>query len=504
MKNIAYLFLIFLLVMFPGSFGWAKDEPGQKEKKRVRFPAVAGQFYPAEEIKLAGVVRQFLKEGKGSPVSGRIMGLIAPHAGYIYSGPVAATGYRQIDPATKTVFVLAPSHRSVAARASIMDVDAYRTPLGDIPLSPIAATLRQHELFSPLPEMDHKEHSLEVQLPFLQERLKNFELVPITIGQVDPSRIAKVLLPYIGEDTLIVASSDLSHYYPYNKARLLDESCIRAITAMDFDQTAESEACGKIPVLVLMEIARQKGWQGKLIDYRNSGDTAGPPDQVVGYASIAFVRGGEGGTAKGRETQSKNTLGTEHTGHHQEAVSGADRKALLDLARRVIRNTLSKEKSTSPEDPSPYLQEKRGCFVTLHKKGQLRGCIGTISPEQRLCDCVKENAFNAAFRDPRFSPLSMSELDQIEIEISILTLPRQIKFSDAEDLKRQLRPGVDGVILSQGWHRATYLPQVWEQLPDKESFLQSLCQKAGLPDDAWKNPKTRVEIYQAIVFSESE
>jgi len=518
MKIIAYLVLMLIILTLSGSFGYAKDEPGRKEKKRIRFPAVAGQFYPAEETKLAGMVRQFLNEKKGKPVSGRIMGLISPHAGYIYSGTVAATGFRQIDPATKTVFVLAPSHWLPAAKASIMEVDAYRTPLGDIPLSPIAATLRQQELFSPLPDMDQKEHSLEVQLPFLQIMLKSFELVPITIGQVDPSRIAKALLPHIDEHTLIVASSDLSHYYPYHKAKLLDESCTRAITDMDFNRMAESEACGKIPILALMEIARQKGWRPELIDYRNSGDTAGPPDQVVGYASIAFVSGGakgnektrankEGQEVKGGKSSNDNDEGKNERGKSaksgSESISEADRKMLLNLARCVIKNTLSKEKDPLPENLSPYLREKRGCFVTLHKRGQLRGCIGTITPEQRLCDCVKENAFNAAFRDPRFSPLSKSELDEIEIEISILTPPKELKFSDAEDLKRQLRPGVDGVILSQGWHRATYLPQVWEQLPDKESFLQSLCQKAGLPDDAWKDPtKTKVEVYQAIVFSE--
>jgi len=176
----------------------------------------------------------------------------------------------------------------------------------------------------------------------------------------------------------------------------------------------------------------------------------------------------------------------------------------LHLARHTIAEVLSGGKKISPheKDLSPYLKEKRGCFVTLHKKGALRGCIGSILPTDRLCDCVQENALNAAFHDPRFTPLKKDDLDQIDIEISILTLPREIHFTDAEDLKRQLRPEQDGLILSQGWHRATYLPQVWEQLPDKENFLASLCRKAGLPGDAWKNPKTKVELYEAIVFSE--
>jgi len=515
------IFIFVLLISCP-MFSQAKDEHGQKNKKKVRFPVVAGQFYPAEEAKLAKTVQQFLKEGKGAQVSGRVRGLIAPHAGYIYSGPIAASGYRQIDPATRTVIVLAPSHHIGAARATIMDVDCYRTPLGDIPLSPIAATLRKQDLFSPMPSMDQEEHSLEVQLPFLQEMLKIFELVPITIGQADPRPIARALLPYIDDNTLIVASSDLSHYYPYEKAKLLDASCTKAITALDLGKVAESEACGKIPIMVLIEIARQKGWQAKLIDCRNSGDTAGPPDQVVGYASIAFFsESGDGKSnaqdrARGEtksDDEKKSDPGLEFSQSSQsskspepsESVSDADKKELLGLARKVIANTLAggEGKVSLPENLSSYVNEKRGCFVTLHKSGQLRGCIGTIIPEERLCDCVKANAVNAAFRDPRFSPLSHKEFDQIVIEISILTLPKQIHFSDAEDLKRQLRPRQDGVILSQqGWHRATYLPQVWEQLPNKEDFLQSLCQKASLPRDAWKDPKTTVEVYQAIVFSE--
>jgi hypothetical protein len=394
-----------------------------------------------------------------------------------------------------------------------MDVDFYRTPLGDIPLSPIAAALRKQDLFSPLPAMDQQEHSLEVQLPFLQEMLKSFELVPITIGQADPGPIARALLPYIDDNTLIVASSDLSHYYPYEKAKLLDAGCTSAITALDLERVAKSEACGKIPIMVLVEIARHKGWQAKLIDCRNSGDTAGPPDQVVGYASIAFVSE----SAKKESNDKKDSAGDEkksgpgsepspslQSREPAEVICDADKKMLLSLARKVISNVLEggDGKVSLPENISSYVKEKRGCFVTLHKNGQLRGCIGTIIPEERLCDCVKTNAFNAAFRDPRFSPLSPEELNQVVIEISILTMPRQIHFSSPDDLNRQLRPEQDGVILSQGWHRATYLPQVWEQLPDKEEFLESLCQKASLPKDAWKDPKTIVEVYQAMVFSE--
>ena len=490
MKNICSLSLIVLILFLFSTSCQGKEEPNPNSKKKIRLPVVAGQFYPGEQTRLSGMIQQFFKEAKGPSLSTKIHGLVSPHAGYIYSGIVAAAGFKQIDPTIKTVFVLAPSHAVSAQKASIPEVDFYQTPLGDIPLSPIAATLRQQNLFSPIPLMHQREHSLEVQLPFLQEVLKDFTLIPIVIGQTNPKPIAEALLPYIGDDTLIVASSDLSHYYPYQKAKALDTICTEAMTTLNFDQMADCEACGKIPVLVLMEIARQKGWKGKLIDYQNSGDTAGSKDQVVGYTSIAFIS----------ETTKAKIEGKGNT----ESVSEADKKILLHLARHTIVEVLSGGKKISPpqKDLSSYLKEKRGCFVTLHKKGSLRGCIGTIIPKEQLCDCVQENALNAAFHDPRFSPLQKDELDQIDIEISILTVPREIHFTDAEDLKCQLRPGQDGVILSQGWHRATYLPQVWEQLPGKENFLESLCRKAGLPGKAWKDPKTKVEVYEAIVFSE--
>jgi len=493
MKNICLLSLIFLLLFVFSTSCQGKEELVPKKEKKIRSPVVAGQFYPGDKARLSGMIKQFFQEAKAAPISGRIHGIVSPHAGYIYSGIVAAAGFKQIDPKIKTVFVLAPSHAVSAKKASIPDVDFYQTPLGDIPLSPIAATLRKQNLFSPIPLMHQREHSLEVQLPFLQEVLKDFELIPIIVGQTNPKPIAEALLAYIGDDTLIVASSDLSHYYPYEKAKALDKICTEAMSSLNLDQMAECEACGKIPVMVLMEIARQKGWKGKLIDYRNSGDTAGSKDQVVGYTSIAFI-------SDATEATKAKTEGNKNT----ESVTETDQKTLLHLARHTIAEVLSGGKKISPpeKDLSPYLNKKRGCFVTLHKKGALRGCIGSILPKDRLCDCVQENALNAAFHDPRFSPLKKNEWDQIDIEISILTLPREINFTDAEDLKGQLRPELDGVILSQGWHRATYLPQVWEQLPDKENFLASLCRKAGLPGDAWKDPKTEIELYEAIVFSE--
>lgn len=185
------------------------------------------------------------------------------------------------------------------------------------------------------------------------------------------------------------------------------------------------------------------------------------------------------------------------------ALTASDKTFLAQFARSVIQEALNKgEKIPKPETLSAAVHEKRGCFVTLHQHKNLRGCIGTIEPEQTLLKGVEENALNAAFRDPRFSPLSAQELSSVDIEVSVLTVPKRLNFKDAEDLKSQLKPGIHGVILSKGWQRATFLPQVWQQLPDTEVFLQHLCQKAGMKSCCWKDPDTVVEVYEAEYFSE--
>ena len=180
-----------------------------------------------------------------------------------------------------------------------------------------------------------------------------------------------------------------------------------------------------------------------------------------------------------------------------------DQAFLLSLARHEITVMLKSGADLKrPDALSPAVFEHRGCFVTLHQNHALRGCIGTIEPEKALIDNVADNAANAAFRDPRFSPLTLEELDSVEIEISVLTPPEPLNFIDGEDLKQQLKPGIHGVILSRDWHRSTFLPQVWEQLPDKEAFLRHLCMKGGMPGDCWKSTHTTVEVYTAAYFSE--
>lgn len=271
------------------------------EPDRVREPAVAGSFYPGEAGELqttvddllarAGRARGPLARTDATASAPRLWGLVSPHAGYRYSGPIAATGYQRLaGQDVDTVIVLAPSHRVDFPGASILDVDAYRTPLGLVPLSPLAASLRATAPFSSVPDADESEHSLEVQLPFLQRVLPSgFTLVPIVFGRVDARAVAEAVLPHVGPRTLVVASSDLSHYHPYGEAQALDHAAVEAIRGLDPDAIRSAEACGKHPILALVHLARMKGWKTEVLDYRNSGDTAGSKHQVVGYASVAFV-----------------------------------------------------------------------------------------------------------------------------------------------------------------------------------------------------------------------
>jgi len=287
-----------------------QSDASPKEMK-VREAAVAGLFYPADKKALSTMIDGFLAQANAPPLE-NVRGLVSPHAGYEFSGPIAAYGYKQLaGRKVRTVIVMGPSHMADFRGACIPDADSYRTPLGTIPLSPKAKELagirplitdppcrvgrpswwRQSPKKAPPPDEDTPdtwEHSLEVQLPFLQKTVTDFTLVPIVFGKVDPEQVANILKDHIDDETILVASSDLSHYYPYEAANKMDRACVEAICDLDIEAMNEQEACGQGPILTLMHIAKRKGWKARLLDYRNSGDTAGDKSGVVGYAAIAF------------------------------------------------------------------------------------------------------------------------------------------------------------------------------------------------------------------------
>ncbi|MBS3731876.1 MAG: AmmeMemoRadiSam system protein B [Desulfobacterales bacterium] len=466
----------------------------------VRKPAVAGTFYPADPDELAQTIEQMSRQARKDPVKDLpdrpLKALIMPHAGYRYSGPVAARAAQVLEGQSfSKIIIMAPDHRVGFAKGAISDADSYRTPLGNVDLHADAARLRkQYEMFRPVAASDRREHAVEVILPFLQTWLSDFEIIPIVLGKNNEiESYAGALETVVDSNTLIIVSTDLSHYLPYREALSRDRTTIEIITGMKSEELGADprRACGWKPLLVLMEIARGKQWNPRLLHYANSGDTAGRRDQVVGYATIAFY-------GEARMSEHENN----------QEISREKGEVLLEVARKSIADRLGLKTGGSPvgDDATrdPVFQSNRGTFVTLKINDQLRGCIGNLVPEKPLIEGVRDNAVNAAFNDPRFGPLSPEEFSRIQIEVSLLTEPQPLEYTDAQDLLDKIRTHVDGLIIQKGARSATFLPQVWEQLPDKKSFLQQLCMKAGLPPDAWEKGDLQVFTYQAQYFEERD
>ncbi|HEX4798138.1 MAG TPA: AmmeMemoRadiSam system protein B [Burkholderiales bacterium] len=454
----------------------------------VRPPAVAQLFYPGDARSLADEVNAYLEQTQDTPLApGFPKAVIVPHAGYIYSGPVAASAYDLLRPArgiVRRAVVLGPCHRVPVRGLALPAASAFDTPLGRVPLDEEAiASIRGLPQVVESTATHAQEHALEVQLPFLQQVLGEFSLVPLVVGSVAPEKVAEVLEHlWGGEETLFVISSDLSHYHSYEAARRIDGATVQAILGFDAGISHE-QACGATPVAGALIAARRKGLAPKLLDCRNSGDTAGGKDQVVGYASFALAPGSP----------------------RYEAGHG---RKLLQIARASISAALGDSpEGGAPAAEEPWLKEWRASFVTLMQGEELRGCVGTLEAQRPLAADVAENARAAAFQDTRFKPLARDEFARTEIEVSLLSAPKRLRFEDHADLIARLRPGVDGVILEQGdeksGKRATFLPQVWEGLPDPEQFIAHLKQKAGIPQNA-STQGCRVKRYTVLKWREAE
>ena len=430
--------------------------------QRIRPAAVAGAFYPGDSRALAAELEELL-DGveRFEPRFTAPKALIAPHAGYIYSGPVAAAAYDELAPArgaVQRVVLLGPVHRVPVRGLALPAAEEFETPLGRVPVELAAvrslAGLRQVLTSGPA---HAEEHSLEVQLPFLQRVLGAFSVVPLAVGDASTTEVAQVIERlWGGAETVIVLSTDLSHYHPYDEARRIDRATVTRIAsfATDLDH---AEACGATPLNGLLQVARARRLSIRLLAACNSGDTAGGKGRVVGYSAFAL--------------------------HEGEPVSREEAGAtLLAIARGAIAHALG----LAPERPrlaeAPWLGRSAATFVTLVKEGELRGCMGSLAAERPLGEDVAENALAAAFRDPRFARLTPDEWARCELEVSLLSAAKPLRFADEADLLAQLRPGEDGVILEAEGRRATYLPQVWGGLPDPRRFLEELKKKAGIPE----------------------
>jgi hypothetical protein len=445
----------------------------------VRPAAVAGMFYPRDAGSLAAEVDDLLGGvNEFAPRLGYPKALVVPHAGYIYSGGVAARAYDELVPArgfVKRVVLLGPTHRVAVRGLAMPSAGGFATPLGTVRVDNAALDSVRDLPQVVVSDAAHAmEHSLEVQLPFLQKMLGDFALAPFAVGMASFAEVAEVIERlWGGPETLIVISTDMSHYHSYEQARAIDGFTIKRIAAFATDIHHE-EACGATPLNGLLFFSRQKNLSLKLLAACNSGDTAGGKDRVVGYSAFGLYEGGE--------------VSLDEAG-----------RTLLSLARGSIEtNLLGKPEPTTA---ASWLSQSGATFVTLTKEDNLRGCIGSLEAARALAEDVVQNALGAAFRDPRFPAMTAAEWSQCRVEVSLLSTPKPVRFADEANLLEQIEAGEDGLIVEADGRRATFLPQVWEDIGDKRVFLSHLLRKAGLPADT-RLTRCKISRYRVAKWKE--
>lgn len=492
---------------------------GEKETSyEVRPPAVAGAFYPSQADALKAQVDYFLKNAGSKKVKGKIVALIVPHAGYDYSGQVAAFAYKQLEGKHfNSVIIIGPSHYLDFEGASIYKEGYYKTPLGEVPLDEdlAQALIKEDKIITFYPQAHAQEHSVEVEIPFLQRVLKDFYIVPIVMGRLseDSCRIlSKAIVRNIKPNTLLIASSDMSHYYPYEKAYKMDGICLEKIGEFNLEGltkklfSGECELCGAGPVITVMMAARALGADKvEVLNYANSGDVmVKDKSRVVGYCAVVITsslpaKQQIGLPGPDRRQAGKGLIKKEGGKMLEFELNEEEKKELLRIARRTIEEYLRTGKKLKFEESSANLIRECGAFVTLKRGGELRGCIGNIKGQKPLYLTVRDMAIAAATEDFRFSPVKEKELKEIHIEVSVLSPLKKIK-----DVK-EIEVGVHGVIIEKGLRSGVFLPQVApEQGWNREEMLKALCaHKAGLPADAWKSGAD-IYIFTAQVFEEEE
>lgn len=505
-RRLFYLFLSCVFLVFLSFFSQPVAH-GQK----IKEPAFAGLFYPKEKNELERLVTDYLisAEKRQDRINKHIFGLISPHAGYEYSGGVAAYGFAQIKGRPyKTVIIIGTSHRVPFRGISIYPEGQWKTPLGAVPIDEEFS----RSLIKECPQIKTytapfaNEHSIEVQLPFLQVALKNFKIVPLITGGMDKKDYTEYvdglarLIKKNPKDYLVVASTDMSHYHDYNRAKSIDALTLKHIENMDMDglirdlEQERCELCGPHGAAMLVMLTKRLNGAVKLLHYATSGDVKGDKSRVVGYSSFAFYyrdNGGPSGDKEAKKTEPTKEVST------KEGLTKGEQKILLEIARKTLEEYVTKEKIPVFDVKERKLLEKRGVFVTLKKKGELRGCIGYIEPVLPLYKAVVDMTVAASSRDMRFIPVHKGELKDIKIEISVLSPLKPVQNI------QEIEIGRHGLYIKRGNYSGLLLPQVaidygW----DREEFLRQTCVKAGLYRNAWKDKKTEIYNFEAQIITE--
>jgi len=495
-KILIFAFIVFLLSS-PNSFS-----------QEIRKPAAIGTFYPENKEILSGEIEEFLSNVEESDIKGRILAIIVPHAGYRYSGSIAAHSFKELQGRkVNSVIIICNAHSGYFSGIAIDGSDAWQTPLGLIKLDKKLSDklVKGDERIKYNSSVYKDDHTIEVQLPFLQTVLKdNFKIVPILFGNTNPDsykKLSQLLDRHLHKDDLIVISTDMSHYPRYKDANNIDRGTLEIIKRRDIseleryikyieNQDVPGERtllCGVDGVKAIMELCNLRDAKIEVLKYANSGDVAiGDRSRVVGYGSVVMYISDDYGK---REDVAMN----------EEYLNKEEKKKLMAIARASIIEAVTGKKQDEVKVTEERLKENCGAFVTIKKHGKLRGCIGYIIAVKPLYETVKDVAASAAINDYRFSPVKEEELEKLELEISALTPLKPIKSI------QEIEVGKHGLYIKKGFNSGLLLPQVpIEYGWDRDTFLEHTCQKAGLPIDAWKDKSTEISIFSAEVFGEKD
>ena len=473
--------VLFNLLLLSATLCWSQG---------IRKAAWAGAFYEGNKDALSAQIDGYLKNVQSLPKLARDpQALICPHAGYVFSGQTAAYAYRLVQGKPyETVVIIGPSHQYGFEGCSIYTKGGFETPLGLAPVDEAAAALiAKSSGFSYIAEAHNKEHSVEVQVPFIQKAIPGAKIVPIVMGY--PTRetvasLAQALSKVLAtKKILIVASTDMSHFLPKETANSVDAKTISLVQNLSADTIinrmadAENIMCGGGPVAATLLALKKLGKPlVEVLHYADSSEANQDTSRVVGYLAAAVM------------------VNSSSSPDPEFSLSSEEKKELLQLARQAITRYIEENKIVDYKTQDPNLLAEKGAFVTLKKAGQLRGCIGFIEPMFPLYEAIIRAAIYAAVQDPRFPPVSREELKDLDLEISVLTPPQKI------DDPGLVRVGKHGLVISQGDRKGLLLPQVpVENRWSREKFLDQACVKAGLPPDAWKKG-AEIFVFEAIVF----
>ncbi len=478
-----------------------------------RESVLSATFFVADASQLARSVDAFLQAAPAPRVGAPPKIIIAPHAGHIYSGQTAGKAYALLAAHAskiRRVVMFGPAHRVYFQGIALPGAGSFATPLGAMPLDTLGFdAIADLPFISTRPDAHAQEHSLEVHVPFLQRSLPQASLVPLLVGDAPREAVAQVMQRLWGDaDTVFVISTDLSHFHSYPEANAIDAASCARIMAFDAS-LSHDQACGATPVNGALLLASDLAMRITQIERLNSGDTAGNSPQgrerVVGYASFALYENSSNNedAIDSIASSAVNTLPLGHFSADHSLLNASQGAQLVQLARQQLQLHIAGETS-EPLDTSA-LQMPGASFVTLTRQGQLRGCIGSLQAHRPLAQDVQANALAAALRDPRFPPVDAQELPHLKVEVSVLTAPQPLLHANESHALWQLRTGIDGLIFEanhQGqMYRSTYLPQVWEQIPEPRAFLSHLKVKAGLPFDFW-SPTVKLSRYEVQKYHE--